>query len=128
MASLTNSQTVERPKWQSYALHGVSGLLTLAFLMAGGTKLMGSEMHVENFARWGYPGWFMYVTGLVEVTAAILVLIPKTRFYGAALLVATMIGAILTHIQAGEAGMIGVPAVLLLLAGVDAWATKPFGK
>lgn len=50
-----------------YLLHGLSGLVNLAFLMAGGTKLAGVEMHTENFARWGYPNWFKYVTGSVEL-------------------------------------------------------------
>lgn len=116
--------TDDRPKWLGYVLHGVSALLTLAFLLTGGSKLMGAEMHVQNFQIWGYPGWFMYVTGTVEVLGAILVIIPKTRFYGAALLVATMIGAIITHIQAGQIPIIPVPLVLLLLAGFVAWNNK----
>lgn len=121
----TLAATNSRPKWLGYALHGISLLVTLAFLMAGGTKLMGAEMHVANFARWGYPGWFMYLTGAIEVLGAILILLPKTRFYGAALLTATMIGAIATHLVSGEAAMITAPLVLLLLSALVAWLTKP---
>jgi uncharacterized membrane protein YphA (DoxX/SURF4 family) len=123
MATLT--ATNSKPKWLGYVVHGVALLVMLAFLFFGGTKLMGAEMHVQNFARWGYPGWFMYVTGAMEVLGAILILLPKTRFYGAALLIATMIGAIATHLVSGEPAMIPLPLVLLLLSAFVAWQSKP---
>ena len=127
MTTLTNSAgtSIARPKWKSYVLHGVSALVGLAFLMAGGTKLMGQEMHVENYIRWGYPNWFMYLTGTIEVLGAVLIVIPATRFYGALLLTATMLGAIFTHIQANEPAMLPVPIVLLLLSGFVAWMNRP---
>jgi len=127
MTTLTNSagKSVGRPKWLSYILHGVSVLVGLAFLMAGVTKLMGQEMHVENYIRWGYPNWFMYINGTIEVLGAILIVIPATRFYGALLLVATMLGAIFTHIQSNEPAMLPLPIVLLLLSGFVAWMNRP---
>ncbi len=103
----------------------VSVLLGLLFLGAGGSKLAGGQMHVESFARWGYPPWFQYVTGLVEVAAALLIVLPATRFYGAALLVCTMLGAVATHVMAGESSMLGGPAVLLGLSAVVAWTHRP---
>ena len=42
----------------------------------------------------GYPTWFLYVTGVIEVVGAILLLIPKTAVFGVLLLGATMIGII----------------------------------
>lgn len=102
-----------------------SVLLGIAFLGAGGTKLAGMETHVEHFAGWGYPNWFMYVTGLFEVTAGILLLVPKTRLYGAGLLMAVMIGAAITHLRAGEMARLPVPIVILLLAVFLAWASRP---
>lgn len=123
---MTTLSKVNQPsRWVTYTLHTVALLVALAFLLTGGTKLMGVEMHVENFARWGYPDWFMYLTGLIEVSGAILIVLPKTRFYGALLLVATMVGAILTHIQADEIAAMPVPIVLLLLAASVAWMNKP---
>lgn len=123
MTTLTTQ--ANRPTWLKYVLHGLAGLVALAFLAAGGTKLAGVEMHVQNFANWGYPFWFMYVTGTIEVIAAVLILLPKTRFYGAATLVAVMMGAVLTHIQAGELAMLPPPVILLLLSGTVAWLTRP---
>ena len=67
--------------WRKYLLLAVSILLGLAFLGAGGSKLAGAQMHVENFARWGYPAWFQYVTGLIEVLGAPVLFSVKERFF-----------------------------------------------
>lgn len=118
-------QTHTTPRWQTYAVYAVMALLTLGFLMFGGSKLAGQQMHVENFARWGYPTWFMYLTGLIEVVGAVLLWPQRTRLIGALLLVATMLGAILTHLVNGEAAFITMPVVLLLLAAFVAWSNRP---
>ena len=103
----------------------IAVLLALAFLTAGGTKLAGVQMHFEQFARWGYPSWFVYVVGLVEVAGAILVLIPATRFYGAALLAINMAGAAFTHARAHEWSSLPAPMALLFLAVIVAWYRRP---
>lgn len=121
----TAPQTRATSRWQTYAVYAVMALLTLGFLMFGGSKLAGQQMHVENFARWGYPTWFMYLTGLIEVVGAVLLWPQRTRLIGALLLVATMLGAILTHLVNGEAAFIAMPVVLLLLAAFVAWSNRP---
>ena len=111
--------------WRKYLLLTVSILLGLAFLGAGGSKLAGAQMHVENFARWGYPAWFQYVTGLIEVLGALMIFLPSTRFHGAIMLVCTMVGAVATHLNAGEVSMIGAPLVLMILSALVAWGHRP---
>jgi hypothetical protein len=95
-------------------------LLAAVFLIAGTTKLAGAQMHVETFEKLGVGQWFRYFTGSIEVIAAILIIVPRTVVVGAALLAATMIAAIDTHVF-----LIGgspVPAlVLLALAALVAW-------
>ena len=103
----------------------VSILLGLVFLGSGGSKLSGAQMHVENFARWGYPAWFQYVTGLIEVLGALMIFLPSTRFHGAIMLVFTMVGAVATHLNAGEASMIGAPLALMVLSALVAWFHRP---
>jgi putative oxidoreductase len=73
-------------------------LTAAAFLMAGFAKLSGQPMMVETFDRVGIGQWFRYVTGGLEIASAILLLIPRLTPVGAALLVCTMIGAVLTHL------------------------------
>ncbi|MBX2801658.1 MAG: DoxX family protein [Myxococcales bacterium] len=99
-------------------------LLALAFAVAGGSKILGNEMHVENFTRWNYPLWFMTLTGVLELLAALLVLIPFTRLVGAGLLVALMVGATGTHVINGEM-LQSVPAAVLGLLALATGLMRP---
>jgi putative oxidoreductase len=121
----TTSQTRTAPRWQTYAMYAVMALLTLGFLLFGGMKLTGAQEMVNNFIRWGYPAWFVYVTGLIEVGSALLLWPRKTRLIGALGLVATMLGAIATHLVNGEANAINIQPVLLALAAFVAWSSRP---
>ena len=84
--------------FSTYALTGVKLLATIAFVAAGLAKLAGAEMMVATFDAVGLGQWFRYVTGAIEVGAAILLWVPGRQIIGAGLLVATMIGANLAHL------------------------------
>jgi len=99
-------------------------VLGVMFLMAGGAKLMGQHSQVQHFAQWGYPLWFLYLTGLIEVAGAICLFIPKAQFYGIVVLSITMVGAALTHLRAGEMGAFPVPVALLCLLVMLAWTMR----
>ena len=92
--------------------------------MAGGAKLLNPDAHAGSFANWGYPQWFLYVTGIIEVGGAIGLLIPAARFYATVVLSATMVGAAITHLRAGEMGAVPVPLVILALLMVFAWTLR----
>jgi uncharacterized membrane protein YphA (DoxX/SURF4 family) len=91
-------------------------LLTLAFVGAGAAKLTAQPVMVEQFSRFGYPLWFMYLTGAIEFGAALLVLVPRFAHIAAAALACVMAGAIYAHLTHGEAGMVLPPILLLILA------------
>src|SRR5712692_2425015 len=96
-------------------------ILTAAmFLFAGGAQLAGSAQVVAVFDTIGLGQWFRYFTGGVEVTGAILLLIPKASALGAALLAATMVGAIVTHLFV-IGGSPAVPFVLFVVTAIVAW-------
>ncbi len=102
------------------------GLFAFAMLGAGATKLMADPMHVTNFVdNWGFGTGFMYFTGVVEVVTAVLLVARPTRFYGALLGTATMLGAFATHLMFAEWGGLGAPIVLGALAVLTAWAHRP---
>ena len=104
-------------------------VLGVMFIAVGGAKLMGNHSQVEHFAQWGYPLWFLYLTGMIEVGGGICLFIPKTQFYGIVVLSMTMVGAALTHLRAGEMGAFPVPVVLLCLLLMLAWTMwKPLKK
>jgi uncharacterized membrane protein YphA (DoxX/SURF4 family) len=99
-------------------------VLGVMFIMAGGSKLMGNHSQVEHFAQWGYPLWFLYLTGIIEVGGGICLFIPKAQFYGIVVLSITMVGAALTHLRAGEMSAFPVPVVLLSLLLMLAWTMR----
>ncbi|MCJ8337449.1 MAG: DoxX family protein [Pseudomonadales bacterium] len=82
---------------KKYSLLLLKILVAVAFIAAGTAKLTGAEMMVATFDNIGAGQWFRYLTGAIEVTAAILLFIPGTQAYGAAFLLCTMIGAVFTH-------------------------------
>ena len=111
------------PRWKSAALWVVRGLLALAFAGAGGAKLYGVPMLVESFQHIGLGQWFRYLTGVLEVLGAILILTPSLAAFGAVLLICIMIGATVTHLFV--VGGSAVPAlVLLALSAVVAYAKR----
>jgi putative oxidoreductase len=102
-----------------------SVFMAVLFLFAGGTKLAGMQMHLDQFAHWGYPIWFMYVVGVIEVAGAVALLIPRTRFYVAVLLTCSLAGASLTLVRAGEARSLPFTALLMVSAVLIAWLNRP---
>ena len=109
MKDPTNDQRPSRAK--NVALWALQILTAAAFLLAGFATLSGRPMMVETFDKVGVGQWFRYVTGGIEVVSAVLLLIPRLTPVGAALLVCTMTGAVLTHLV-----LIGgspVPALVL---------------
>ena len=116
-----------RSNMRTISLWITSAVLAALYLMAGGSKLAGAEMHIEGFARWAYPQWFRLLVGTVEVMAAVLLLIPRVAFVGASLIVVLMAGATYTHLfrATGEEGSAAVTIVLLALAAIVAYARRP---
>ena len=75
------------------------------------------------FEAVGIGQWFRYVTGLMELTGALLIVVPRTKFFGAALLSMVMVGAVLTHLFILHNAPTAA-AILLVLAGIVAWARR----
>lgn len=98
--------------------------LGVMFIMAGGVKLLGQPSQVEHFAHWGYPPWFLYITGFVEVCGGLCLFIPKAQVYGIVALSLTMVGAAGTHLRAGEFGAFPIPIVLFGLLLIVAWTMR----
>lgn len=95
-------------------------LVALAFLGAGFAKLSGQPMMIEMFEKLGLGQWFRYLTGSIELGSAIMLLIPRITFVGAALLVCTMTGAVAAHLFKLGGSPAG-PLVLLMLSGLIIW-------
>ncbi|MDR6550201.1 DoxX family protein [Paenibacillus qinlingensis] len=99
----------------------LQALLGLGFLMFGFMKF-GSKQMVDEFRRYGYSGGFRVFTGLVEVIAAAIIIWgiwnDTLAAWGAALVVVTMLGAILTHMKVKDAANKMMMPILLLILGI----------
>ena len=93
------------------------------FLMAGTLKLSGNPMMVQMFDTIGVGQWFRYLTGSIEVVGAVMLLVPAIASYGAAVLAATMVGAIITHLFI-VGGSPLMPILLLASTVTIAWARR----
>ena len=79
---------------RDWALRGVIFLIFLFF----GTAKFKSDAHtpwVVLYNQIGFGQWFRYVTAVIELVGAFLVLIPQTVMAGLLLLACTMTGAML---------------------------------
>jgi hypothetical protein len=94
-------------------------LSVLIALFLIGASAMGKftqwEGKAEMFAKMGWTEEVMFKIGIVEVTIAILFLIPRTSFVAAILLAAYLGGAVATHVRVGDAFFFPI------IIGVLAW-------
>ena len=114
--------TVPRGRGATIVLWVAQIALAAMFLAAGGSKLAGAPAMVDLFAAIGFGQWFRYVTGVVEIIAAVALLIPSAASLGAVLLVATMLGAVIANLSLGQPPT--VPLVLGIVAAAVAWTRR----
>jgi putative oxidoreductase len=99
------------------------GLVALAFLAAGGAKLVAAPAMVGMFAAVGVGQWFRVLTGTLEIAGALGLFIPSVMVYAALLLVVVMTGAIIAHLTI--LGGSPAPALaLLVFSGAIAWLAR----
>jgi len=79
--------------WACRIIAAIIMLQTLYF------KFTGAPESVYIFSQVGMEPEGRYATGIAELIASVLILIPKTSLIGASLALFIMIGAIATHIS-----------------------------
>jgi DoxX-like family len=108
----------------------VTGLLALFFLYAGGIKVVRSQKQLQPMMAWvdSVPMGLVRTIGVLEVLAAIgLILPPLTgiapwlALASAIGLLLVQIGGIVLHVSRGETKVIGLNIVLVVAAGVAVW-------
>jgi putative oxidoreductase len=84
-------------------------------------KFTGHPESVELFTKLGVEPWGRIGTGIIELIAGILLLIPSTVFIGAMLGAGLMAGAIVSHLTAigissgGDGGALFILAIVVML-------------
>ena len=73
-------------------------LLVSVFVRAGLAKFDADSGWSRAFAHWGYPVWFRVTIGVLELTAAALLLWHRSAAYGAIVIIVVMLGGMGTHV------------------------------
>lgn len=101
-------------------LHLISvWLLVAGFAGAGLVNTIGRAGTRSDFARWGYPGWWHLLTGVLEIIDAGLIALPQTRISGlvlGALIIAAAILTLLRHREFPHLAPLGAFALLIAAA------------
>jgi putative oxidoreductase len=118
--ALTQQRTAESDAMAFDAIEWALRLgVALVFVGIGCEKVFPSRdsYWVKVFTEIGFGLWFMYLTGTIQIIGGLLMIVPRTAVFGAALLACTMIGAILTHLFLLNTGVGGAvfPAAFLAL-------------
>ena len=90
--------------------------IAVVFVLIGLDKFLPgpSASWVVIFNQIGFGQWFRYFTGIIEMVGGVLFLLPFTTTAGAAILAATMVGAMLTQaVVLRHPGNAFIPALFL---------------
>lgn len=94
--------------------------LAWVFIRQGIAKFSDTSGWARAFRVWNFPVWFRVLIGVIETTAALLLLTRRTAFAGAAMIIVVMIGAMGTHVYWGHPGQVTSEIFPLFLATVVA--------
>jgi DoxX-like family len=110
--------TGTQPKAMTWTGWVITVLIVLMMTASGTMKILNPPQLAEQFTgKFGYPGDVTLVLGIVEISCAVLYLIPPTAILGAILLTGYLGGAIATHVRIHDDFSIIPPAVI----GVFVW-------
>lgn len=111
--------------WTLRIIASVILLQTLFF------KFSGAEESIYIFSTIGMEPWGRIATGVIELIASVLILIPRTTFFGAVLAAGTMSGALFFHFTRlgievrGDHGQLFIYALLVFISTcILAWAFR----
>ncbi|WDS36576.1 DoxX family protein [Pseudoxanthomonas sp.] len=95
--------------------------LAVFFVVGSLSNIFAPGSIYGEYLKWGYPRWFHFVTGSLELTAAILLFRAPSRLLGSALGCAVMLAALATVIIHGEYGHAVPPSIVATLSLVVGW-------
>ena len=97
-------------------------LALAAFFVVGSlSNIVAPRSIIEEYLKWGYPHWFHFVTGSLELMTAVLLARARTRLWGSALGCTVMLAALATVTLHGEYGHGVAPLVVATLSIVVGW-------
>jgi hypothetical protein len=97
-------------------------LVLAAFFVVGSlSNIVAPRSIFEEYLKWGYPHWFHFATGSLELMTAVLLARARTRLWGSALGCTVMLAALATVTVHGEYEHGVAPLVVAALSIVVGW-------
>ena len=91
-------------------------ILAAAMVVGAALNLIGPGFIRDEFARWGYPPLLRVAVGGAEAVAAVLLVLPATRAFGAGLALAVLAGVVFTLARDRAWLRLEYPVVLVILS------------
>ena len=116
---------MKKVPWADLALWLPTLFLVYVFSNQGLSKFSDTSGWAQAFAMWHFPVWFRILIGIVECSAALLLLTRRTAPLGAALIALVMLGGMGTHIYWGKPSQVTsevMPLVLSLIVLRGRWS------
>jgi uncharacterized membrane protein YphA (DoxX/SURF4 family) len=110
--------------WVNTALWVIKLVLALAFGAAAVMKLQATPKMVNEFDTIGLGQGFRTVTAVIEAAGAALLLIPRTAFIGALVLLGICAGALVAQLGPLHGDVVHV-VVMGALVAVVGWFSRP---
>ena len=121
-AGIRESQSVSKSAlWTGRLLSAVPVLL---MGMSAVMKLIRHPSVIEGMAKFGFPEKLIVPIGLLEISCAILYLIPQTSVFGAVLVAAYLGGATVTMVRVGDPTWF-LPVLTGIFAWLGLWLREP---
>ena len=95
------------------------------FLFTGMFKVVGADWQVGSFAAWGLPPWLMYVVGVFETAAALLLMYKPAVFWVSIALALEMVAAIVVVILGGQSWLAVLALITIGVLAVLGWSRRP---
>ena len=96
----------------------ISILVALVFLMSAAMKLKGGPELTQGMAHLGLPERMVVPLAILEISCAVIYLIPATSVVGAILLTGFIGGALCTHWRVGDPFFIHIALGILIWLGL----------
>jgi uncharacterized membrane protein YphA (DoxX/SURF4 family) len=100
--------------------------LAWVFIRQGVAKFDDTSGWARAFRTWHFPAWFRILIGVLETSAALLLLWKRTAFAGAVIIIVVMLGAMGTHAYWGRPGQVTSEILPLLLSTMVALGRRKF--
>jgi hypothetical protein len=102
-------------------IQGLTGALSAFFALGFVINTLAVKKVGPEYERWGYPDWFHFVSGGLELLVALLLPAAVTRPFGIMLGSAIMLAAVATVIYHREYPRAVPPFIVFVLLAILGW-------